>query len=75
MKLGPVTKLDKRNTTMSKNDDGVMSVSYDVIVIFSIYDQFGAIPKPDCRRMVCNFYIFLIATFYLKTELKAVIQV
>ena len=29
MKLGPVSKLDKRNKTKSKNDD--------VFVIFSIY--------------------------------------
>ena len=44
MKLGPLTKLDKRNTTMPKKiDDDVMSANCDIIVIFSIYDQFGAI--------------------------------
>ena len=38
MKLGPVTKLDKRNTSTSKKfDDDVMSASYGVIVIFPIY--------------------------------------
>ena len=35
MKLGPVTKLDKRNKTTSKKfDDEVISENYDVIVIF-----------------------------------------
>ena len=38
MKLGPVTKLDKRNKTMSKKfGDGLMSKNYDVIDIFPIY--------------------------------------
>ena len=38
MKLGPVTKLDKRNKTTSKKfDDGVMSENCDVIVIFQIF--------------------------------------
>ena len=36
MKLGPITKLDKRKTTTSKKID-VMLVNYDVIVIFPIY--------------------------------------
>ena len=44
MKLGPVTKLDKGNKATSKifNDD-VISENCDVIAIFSIYSQFGAI--------------------------------
>ena len=72
MKLGPVTKHDKRNTTTSKKfDHDVMSEDCDVIVIFAIYSQFGAIPKPDAGRMVCKTYI-LIVTFYLKkTENRA----
>ena len=37
MKLGPVTKLDKRNTTTSKKfDDGVLPANHDVMVIFPI---------------------------------------
>ena len=37
MKLGPVTKLDKRKTTTSKNLSGdVVSANYDVIVILMI---------------------------------------
>ena len=60
MKLGPVTKLDERNKITSKNiDDYVMSTNCDVIVIFPIYGQFGAIRKPDTRRIVCKSYTFI----------------
>ena len=49
MKLGPVTKIDKRNKTVSKKyDDDVISENCDAIAIFSTYGQFGAIRKPDC---------------------------
>ena len=38
MKLGPRTKVAKRNKTASKNVDAdFMSENYDVIVIFPIY--------------------------------------
>ena len=48
MKLGPVTKLHKRNETTSKKiDDDVMPENYDIIVTFPIYGQFGVIRKPD----------------------------
>ena len=44
MKLGPVTKIDKKNKTTSKKfDDDVMSTNCDVIAFFPIYGQFGAI--------------------------------
>ena len=60
MKLGPVNKLDKRYKTTSKSFDGeVMSENCDVIAIFSIYDQFGAIWKPDSGHTVCKTYIFV----------------
>ena len=60
MKLGPVTKLDKRNkTTLKKFDDDVISETFDVIVIFPIYGQFGAVWKPDPGRIVCKTYIFI----------------
>ena len=60
MKIGPVTKLDNRNKTTSKKlDDDVMSKNCDVIAIFSIYGQFGAIWKPDSGRIVCKTYIFI----------------
>ena len=37
MKLGPVTRLDKKNTQRKKIDDDVMSSNCDVIIIFQIY--------------------------------------
>ena len=50
MKLGPVTKLDKRDTATSKKiDDNVMSVNCDATVIFLIFgnlEQSGS-PTPD----------------------------
>ena len=58
MKLGAVTKVGKTNIIMSKNfDDDVMLTNFDVIVIFTIYGQFGAIRKPDSRCIVCKTYI------------------
>ena len=60
MKLGPVTKLDKKNKTTSKKfGDEVMSANCDVTVIFPIYGQFGAIQKPNSRSIVCKTYIFI----------------
>ena len=57
MKLGPATKLDKRNKVPSKKIGcDVISTNCDVIVI---YDQFGAIRKPDSRTIVCKTYIFI----------------
>ena len=44
MKLQPVPKLNKRNKAMPKKlGDDVMSSNCDIIVIFVIYGQFGAI--------------------------------
>ena len=60
MKLGPVTKIYKRNKTTSKKiDDDVMSDNCDDIVFFPIYFQFGAIRKPDFERIVCKTYVFI----------------
>ena len=60
MKLGLVTKLDKKNkTTLKFFGDDVMSGNYDVIVIFLIFGQFGAIGKPDSGCIVCKIYIFI----------------
>ena len=49
--LGPVTKLNKRKKTTSKN---VMSANHDVIIVFPIYCQLGAIRKLDSGRIVCD---------------------
>ena len=64
MKLGPVTKLDKRNKATSKTlDDEIMLENYDAIVIFLICDQFGAIQKPDSACIFCKIYIFINSNF------------
>ena len=58
MTLGSVTKFDKRNTTTSKKFGyGVMSRNCDVIVIFPIYDELGAIqmPVPDAWPVKLTF--------------------
>ena len=55
MALGLVTKVDKKNKATSKKfHDGVMSANCDVIVTFSIYDQFGAIQKPCFGHIACK---------------------
>ena len=59
MKLGPVTKLDKRNTVRSKKIDE----SCNVIVIFPIYSQFGAIPKPEPGLINNKTYVFNNSNF------------
>ena len=60
MKPAPVTKLDKRNKIpLKKIDDNIMLENYDVIVIFPIYGQFGAIRKPDSGGIVYKKYIFI----------------
>ena len=57
MKLGTVTKRDKRIKTMPKNN--VISANCDVIAFFTIYDQFGTIWKPDTGSIVCKTNIFI----------------
>ena len=57
MKLGSVTKLDKKNATTSKTiGDDVKSIDDDVIAIFQIYGLFRAIQKLNSRHMVYNSY-------------------
>ena len=52
--VGPVTELDKRNKTMSKKiHDNFMSENCDVIVIFWVFGQFGAVPKLDSGHRIC----------------------
>ena len=64
MKLWPVTKHVKRNTAIFKKiDDDVMPANCDVIVIFPIYGQFGAILKLDSGCMDCKIYIFINSNF------------
>ena len=47
MKLGSVTKLDKKKKTTSKNWR------------FSIFGQFEELRKQDCGRLVYKTYIFI----------------
>ena len=57
MKVGQVTKLDKRNKITSKKfDDDVMSENCDIIVIFRSFGQFGAVRRPDSGHKVCKSY-------------------
>ena len=71
MKLGPVTKLDKRNKTMLKKFDGdVISASYEVTVTFPIYGQFGTIWKPDSGCIVCKIFIFINSNFSFYKNFK-----
>ena len=67
MKFGPVTKLDKRNKKMSKKiHDDAMSETSDVIDIFPIYGQFGAIRKPI--PAVKLIFLLILAFYLTKTE-------
>ena len=57
---------------LSIADVDVMSENYDVMVIFLIFGQFGAIPRPDSGHRVCKVYVFCNRNLLqkLKTELK-----
>ena len=56
MKLGSVTKIDKRNKTTSKSfDDDEMSENYDDIVVFRIFVQFGAVRRTDSGHRAVTF--------------------
>ena len=70
MKLGPVTELDRRNKTTSKNfDNDAISAYCDVIVILPLYGQFGAIRKSDFGRIVYKTHIFINSNLFSnKTE-------
>ena len=58
MNLGPVTKLDKRDKTTSKKFNvDVISENCDVIDIFRIFGQFGAVRRPDSGHRVCKSYV------------------
>ena len=59
MKLGPVSKLDKRNKKTSKKiGNDAMSENCDIIVIFWIFGQFGAFPTSDSGHRVSKGYVF-----------------
>ena len=69
MKFEPRSKRIKRNTTRSKKFDiNVLSANYNIIVICQVFNQFGAIRKPDFRRIVHELSIFISIDFLTKTE-------
>ena len=60
MKFEQSTKFNKRNKTrLNQFDDDVMPANCDIIAIFLIYGQFGAILKRDSRSIICKTYIFI----------------
>ena len=75
MKLGPVTKIDKRNkTTLKKFDGDVVSEKCKVVVIFLIFGQFAAVQRPDSGHRACKSYVFSNSNLFsykkMKTELE-----
>ena len=59
MKLEPVTKHDNRNKTRPKKFDvDIMLENCDVIVIFWVFAQFGAVRRPNSGRRACKPYVF-----------------
>ena len=40
-----------------------MLENYDVIVIFRIFDQFGAVRRPDFGHKVCKSYVLSNSNF------------
>ena len=58
--LGSVTILNKRSKTTSKKiTNDVSSENCDVIVIFRIFGQFGAVRGSDSGHRVCKIYVFI----------------
>ena len=51
--------VDILQSYISALGDDVLSENCDVIVIFPIYGQFGAIRKPNSGRTVSKTYIFI----------------
>ena len=51
--------MTRETNNVKRIDDDVLLTNCDVIVIFSVYDQFGAIWKLDSKRLVCKTYIFI----------------
>ena len=47
-----------------------MSENCNIIAIFPIYGQFGAIRKPDSGRIVCKTYIFINSNLLLYKNWK-----
>ena len=59
VKLGPVTKLEKKTRQYKKSLTSRYIGICEVIVIFRIYGQFGAVRKSESGGIVCKTYIFI----------------
>ena len=77
MNLYRLHHVDCLNADSLEIENDFILTSSDVIVIFQIYDQFGAIQEPDSERRSVILTSSLLVTFYyknllqkLKTELK-----
>ena len=66
MKLGPLSKLGKRNTmTLRTFDNDFMTTNYDAIFILEIYGQFASIQKRHSGCIIHNPQFSLMTTLYL----------
>ena len=66
MKLRPVPK----QYQLKNFDDDVMSGNCDVIAIFQIFDQLGAVQRPDFGHRICKSYVFINSNLLSKKTLK-----
>ena len=57
MKLGSVTKLNKKNKKKSKKLK--MTSCRHILAIFLIYGKSGAIWNPDSGHIICKNYLFI----------------
>ena len=57
--LNQKLNLIKKENTVKKFGNDVMSEKYHVLINFSIYGQFGGIRKPDSGRIVYKTYILI----------------
>ena len=53
MKLGPLSKLEKKNTMMTS------CTNYDIIISFQVYDQLRVRWELDFGWMIPYFYCFI----------------
>ena len=59
LNLDQKLNLTRETRRQKKLDNDITAANCDVIVIFLIYGQFGAIRKPDSGRIVYKTYIFI----------------
>ena len=73
MKLGPVTKLDKKNINTSKYfEDDVMSANYDVIVIFIIINLFKRLTANSSQLEQTKYVYICLSKQYITSTSKTI---